>query len=99
MNEIKERMCKLEERTRVIERKEGEETGEKRETEKEQEIKSRITAIEKMLKRKKREERRRNIIKGINWNEKEKKKVVERILEKNRWKGGNGEHKQSNRKE
>lgn len=37
--------------------------------------------------------RRNIIIKGINWNEKEKEKekVVERILEKNRWKDGNRE--------
>ena len=76
-------MCKMEERMKVIEGKEGEETGEKRKTKKGQEVKSRITAIEKKLERKKREKWRRNIIiKGINWNEKEKEKVVKRILEK-----------------
>ena len=68
---------------KVIEGKEGEETGEKRKTKKGQEVKSRITAIEKKLERKKREKWRRNIIiKGINWNEKEKEKVVKRILKK-----------------
>ena len=73
----------MEERMKVIEGKEGEETGEKRKTKKGQEVKSRITAIEKKLERKKREKWRRNIIiKGINWNEKEKEKVVKRILEK-----------------
>ncbi|KAK1131912.1 hypothetical protein K0M31_016059 [Melipona bicolor] len=78
---IVERMNELKEKMKMIEEKEREETGGKKETEKGKKVENRITAIERKLERKEREERRRNIIiKGVNCNEKEKEKVVERIL-------------------
>ena len=64
-----------EKRRKLEKRKGGEELREKSEKEKRQEVRSRITAIEKKLERK---ERRRNIIiKGVDLNEKNKEKVVE----------------------
>ncbi|KAK1131957.1 hypothetical protein K0M31_016099 [Melipona bicolor] len=67
-------MSELEERMKVIEGKEREET------EKGKKVENRITAIERKLKRKEREEKRRNIVIKIICNEKKKEKVVERIL-------------------